>query len=65
MSFVARLQKRNWEIRIKGISISNIRQGGLQYIEAAGQLESLISAALKQGLPGVHLKDNHRLNSLE
>ncbi len=42
--------------------ISNIRESGLTYIEAARQLESLIQASLKQGLSGVHLKTIDRLS---
>ena len=41
--------------------ISNIRQGGLGYIEAATQLEQLITSSFKLGLSGVKLKDHKTL----
>lgn len=41
--------------------ISNIKPGGLNYKEAAGQLEELISAAFRLRLSGVQLKSSSEL----
>ncbi|ACN13475.1 EutC [Desulforapulum autotrophicum HRM2] len=41
--------------------ISNIRQGGLDYKQAARQLKNLVSGAFKLGLSGVHLKQTSQL----
>lgn len=41
--------------------ISNIRQGGLDYKQAAGQLEHLVSGAFKLSLSGVYLKQTNQL----
>jgi ethanolamine ammonia-lyase small subunit len=43
--------------------ISNIRQGGLDYKQAALQLKNLVAGAFKLGLSGVHLKQTNQLKN--